>query len=233
MEVRITDFVSGAKSAKGIVIVIDVFRAFSTACYLFSAGVDKIFPVGKIEEAFKLKEKYPNALLVGERGGKMVEGFDLGNSPTQIQELASNVLNGKTIIHTTHAGTQGLVNAEKADAIFTGALVNSSATVDVIKSLSPNIVTIVRMGLEAKENSDEDDICADYLKSLLLGEDFDSSKIERTLRKSPFSKRFFDEDKPWSPASDFDLCLKINRFNFALKATRNEDGELYLTKMGI
>ena len=226
MEVKITDFVKGAQSAQGVVVVIDVFRAFSTACYLFSKGVEKIFPVGKVETAFKLREKYPNSLLVGERGGKMLDGFDLGNSPTQIE--SSNNLKDKIVIHTTHAGTQGLVNASNADVVFTGALVNSLATVKVIKSMSPKIVTLVRMGLEAKENSDEDDLCAQYLKSLLTNQDFNQDEIEPILRSSPYSKRFFDKDKPWSPSSDFDLCLKINRFDFALKARRNKDNHLYL-----
>ena len=48
----------------------------------------------------------PGALLTGERRARPLAGFDAGNSPT---ELAALGLHGRTLVHTTHAGTQGLV----------------------------------------------------------------------------------------------------------------------------
>jgi 2-phosphosulfolactate phosphatase len=225
MEIRVVDFVAGARAAEGVVIVIDVFRAFSVACYAFSRGAKQVIPVGDVEEAFELRKRYTDALLVGERGGKMLRGFDHGNSPTEILELD---LSGRTLIHTTHAGTQGLVNATKADVVFTGALVNAKATAQCVRSFSPNVVTLVRMGLEAEVNSDEDDLCAIYLESLLLDHSFDTACIESQLRSSPFSQRFFDESMPWSPASDFELCVDVDRFNFAVQAEQIEAGQLSL-----
>ena len=155
----------------------------------------------------------------------MLRGFDHGNSPTEILELD---LSGRTLIHTTHAGTQGLVNATKADVVFAGALVNAKATAQCVRSFSPNVVTLVRMGLEAEVNSDEDDLCAIYLESLLLDHSFDTACIESQLRSSPFSQRFFDESMPWSPASDFELCVDVDRFNFAVQAEQIEAGQLSL-----
>ena len=225
MEIRVVDFVEGARSARGVVVVIDVFRAFSVACYAFSRGAKQVIPVGDIEKAFELRRRHTEALLLGERGGKKLEGFDYGNSPTEIQELD---LSGRTLIHTTHAGTQGLVNTVSAEVVFTGALVNAKATIRSVQSLSPRVVTLVRMGLEATHNSDEDDLCAEYLESLLLGKPFDTESLALRLRSSPFSQRFFDEDKPWSPASDFDLCVDVDRFNFAVQAEPTSDGELLL-----
>lgn len=225
MEIRIVDFVEGARSAEGVAIVIDVFRAFSVACYAFSRGAKQVIPVGDIEEAFELRESYTDALLVGERGGKKLEGFDHGNSPTEILELD---LSGRTLIHTTHAGTQGLINTSNAETVFTGALVNAKATAQCIRSVSPTVVTLVRMGLEATRNSDEDDLCAKYIESLLLDKPFDTPSIEPQLRSSPFSERFFDESKPWSPASDFELCVEVDRFNFAVRAEQIEDSRLSL-----
>jgi 2-phosphosulfolactate phosphatase len=137
-------------------------------------------------------------------------------------------LRAKTIIHTTHAGTQGLVNAEHATELLTGAFVNAKATADYIRSKSPALVTLVRMGLEAATSSDEDNLCADYLENLLMDNDFDASVIEPTLRKSPFAARFFDPAKPWNPPSDFELCLNIDAFDFAIKADTNEKGRLSL-----
>ena len=89
------------------------------------------------------------------------------------------------------------------------------------------------MGLEAKSQSDEDDLCAEYFQMLLNGQPFDEASIVETLRESPFSERFFDPDKPWCPSSDFDLCLDVNRFSFALLSTRDESGNLNLEKIDV
>ena len=69
MNVQILQLIDGAKQARGLTVIIDVFRAFSVECYAMVRGAKNILPVGTIEEAFALKEKYPDAILVGERGG--------------------------------------------------------------------------------------------------------------------------------------------------------------------
>ena len=81
MEIQILQLLEGARQARGLTVIIDVFRAFSTACYAVNKGVGPIYPVGNIEEAYALKEKNPEALLVGERNERPPEGFDFGNSP--------------------------------------------------------------------------------------------------------------------------------------------------------
>jgi Phosphosulfolactate phosphohydrolase and related enzymes len=219
LEIVKVDFVKGAKAATGVVVVIDVFRAFTTACVCFAKGAQRVVAVGNSDKALGLR-RGDNTLLLGERFGKRIEGFDFGNSPT---DVAAVDLTGKTIVHTTHAGTQGLVNATQASAIFTGALVNAKATVLAIKALQPQRVTLVRMGLNAEQASDEDSACADYLEALLLAQPVDEPKILDELRASPYSQRFFDPNQPWSPASDFDWCLRFNCFDFALRATPLND----------
>ena len=228
MNVVITDFVDGAKNAQGIVVIIDVFRAFSVACYCLDNNPDFIAPVGSVDDAFALKQQYPSALLVGEREGKKLAGFDHGNSPTELMQV--NVT-GKQIIHTTHAGTQGLINANNADIILTGSFLNAQATVNFIKSKNPEVVTLVRMGWKAESNTDEDDLCAEYLASLLLDKPFDENTIITQLRASDCSDRFFDEAQPWNPISDFELCLKPNIFNFAVVAEQSQHGFLQLKKL--
>ena len=85
-QIRITDFVEGARNARGAVVIIDVFRAFSTACYAFANGARRIIPVADIAHARKLRESDPGLILMGERGGKKLPGFDFGNSPTEIRD---------------------------------------------------------------------------------------------------------------------------------------------------
>jgi 2-phosphosulfolactate phosphatase len=84
------------------------------------------------------------------------------------------------------------------------------------------------MGWQAETPTDEDDLCAEYLESLLLGRDFAEDAVVPRLKASLCSARFFDPDKPWSPSTDFDLCLRLNRFDFAVAAETAEDGLLSL-----
>jgi len=117
MQIRILHFADGARQAEGLTVVIDVFRAFSLACYLFQNGAKKIIPVGDMEEAYRLKSQHPEYILIGERNERKPEGFDYGNSPTQIEHIS---FAGKTLLHTTSAGTQGIVNARHAEEIQPG-----------------------------------------------------------------------------------------------------------------
>ena len=126
---KILHLLSGAKEARGLTVIIDVFRAFSLECYLYDLGAKLVRPVGSIEEAKALHEKIPGSVLIGERQGIKVEGFDFGNSPSQV-EAEKDRIEGRVIIHTTSAGTQGIVNAVGATEILTGSLVNAKAVAE-------------------------------------------------------------------------------------------------------
>jgi len=219
MQIATVDFVVGAQAARGITVVIDVFRAFSLAAQAFSQGAAAIIPVGEIAAARQLKAAHPDYLLVGERQAKPLPGADCGNSPTQLQRLD---LRGKTIIHTTHAGTQGLVNAIQADEVITGALVNAAAIARFIRARDPQTVTLVRMGHEARERCDEDDACAALLAARLRDEQFDAAGIRARLRQSPNAARFFDPQCDWMPQEDFELCTEVDRFDFVLRLDRSQ-----------
>ena len=225
MEILKSDYVEGAQQARGIAVIIDVFRAFSVACYCVANGAASILPVGTIAGALRLKQQLPGSILIGERHGRKLEGCDFGNSPTEIQ---GHDFSGRTIIHTTHAGTQGLVHATGADQVLTGAFVNAVATADYIKSQTPERVTLVRMGWEAQTSTDEDTLYADYLEQLLLDRPYDLAAAFDQLKRSPCTERFRDPDQPWSPLSDIDLCLQSDAFPFALKVVENADRQLEL-----
>ena len=130
MEIRILHMIDGAKHARGLTVIIDVFRAFTVEAYLMNNGASKIIPVGDMKLAYDYKEKDNNCILVGERHGKILPGFDYGNSPTQILDID---FSGKTILHTTSAGTQGIANAKDSDEVITGSLVNAKAIAQYIK----------------------------------------------------------------------------------------------------
>jgi 2-phosphosulfolactate phosphatase len=214
--VEISDFVAGARQARGLVVVIDVFRAFSVACHATAGGVRRIHPVAAVEEALALKRDNPDWLLAGERHARKLAGFDLGNSPTEIQAAD---LRGRTLVHTTHAGTQGLRAATAADAVITGSLVNAGAICRYIQAEAPAIVTLVRMGHEARERCAEDDLCAELIRARLKGAAVDVAGVREQLRSAPSARKFFDPEAWWAPETDFDLCTQVDRFDFVLRLT--------------
>jgi 2-phosphosulfolactate phosphatase len=221
VNVVITDFVAGAVAARGLTVVIDVFRACSLAAYAFARGAETIIPVASIEEARALKEQHPEWLLLGERRARPLPGFDGGNSPADLERMD---LEGRTVIHTTHSGTQGLTAARRADEVLTGALVNAGAVVRYILKRAPQVVTIVRMGHEARERCDEDDLCAELLATRLRGEAFDTSTVRERLRRAPSARKFFDPACDWAPERDFELCTAVDAFDFVLRRDLREGG---------
>jgi 2-phosphosulfolactate phosphatase len=230
MNVEILEFVEGAKRARGVAVIIDVFRAFSVACYAMDAGAVRIIATAEVSEAFRLKENYKNSVLVGERDEKKIPGFDFGNSPTEILKAD---LSGKTVIQTTTAGTQGLINATNADAIITGSLVNAAAIIKYIRSINPDHVSLVAMGYRATNSADEDLLCAEIIANELNNEKIMTEAKIKDLQ-SGSGKRFFDPANiDFSPPTDFFLCTMINRFGFVLKATRRFDGNIDLMKIDL
>lgn len=230
MKIEILEFVSGAKKAQGTVVIIDVFRAFSVACYAFDSGAKQYIAVGDVRSAFELQKKYSNSVLVGERDEKKIEGFDFGNSPT---ELIKTNLAGITVIHTTTAGTNGLINAEKADVLLTGSLVNAAAIVEYIRSLRPERVSLVAMGYRAKISADEDMLCARLIAERLRGNKPSFEQQVSDLKTGAGSRFFNPSNIEFSPPTDFFLCTMIDRFNFVLKAERRYDGHISLIKTDI
>jgi 2-phosphosulfolactate phosphatase len=217
MNIDILQLVKGAREARGLTIVIDVFRAFSTACYVAGNGARQIISVGGVETAFGLKTKHPDYLLMGERNERMVEGFNFGNSPFQVENID---FKGKTVVHTTSAGTQGLVNAEHADEILTGGFVNADAIVNYIICQSPAQVSLVCMGYAARHPIEEDTLCAKYIQMKLMGETPDYDEMTETIRQTSGKRFFVAGHQDYAPSTDFYLCLDLNRFDFILKAEK-------------
>jgi 2-phosphosulfolactate phosphatase len=219
IQVEITDFVAGARSARGIAVIIDVFRAFSVEAYAFARGAASSIPVAEVETARQLKAANPQAILLGERHARPLPGFDCGNSPTELERLT---VKDRTLIHTTHSGTQGLANAINADEVITGALVNCAAIVRYLIARQPTQVTLVRMGHEARERCDEDDLCAALLAARLHGESPSTATVRDRLRRAASAKKFFDPTCDWAPERDFELCTEVDIFDFVLRLDRDQ-----------
>ncbi len=230
MKIQILHLVEGAGKAEGLTVIIDVFRAFSTACYIMENGAEKIIPVSETIQAFRMKERNPELVLVGEEFEKQIPGFDFGNSPLHI---LNTDFTGKTIVHRTSSGTLGMVSATGADELLTGSFVNAGAIINYIQKKNPGIVSLVCMGYAALRPVEEDTLCAEYISEALNGRNPEFHKMVKII-KDTSAKRFFDPaNASFSPTEDVDLCLDLNRFNFVLRAVKSSQEGIYLRRIDL
>ena len=229
MNIRILHMLEGARAARGLTVIIDVFRAFTVQTYLMRNNAARIIPVGDVQVAWDYKAAHPDAVLCGERNGVIIEGFDFGNSPSALEHVD---LTGKTVIHTTSAGTQGIANASGADEIITGSLVNAKAIADYIRMKAPQEVSLVCMGLNATSRTPEDDLCADYIKALLEGTPAPDWSKEIAHLKATSGAKFFDPvQQQVFPERDFHLSVQVDTVNFVLRLKHSPDGLHYMEKV--
>lgn len=218
MNIKIFQAIEGARKATGLAVIIDVFRAFSVEAYCFAGGAERIIPVGDSEIAYLLKRENPDMILVGERGGKILPGFDFGNSPAQLLGVD---IRAKTLIHTTSAGTQGIANAENATEILGASLVNARATAEYIKRSGQEDISLVCMGYAGEYPTDEDTLCAEYIKSILEGTTIDLKARVEKLKLTDGAKFFDKSQNDVFPEPDFFMCTDIDKFDFAMRLNRS------------
>jgi len=227
VNIRILQLLEGARAATGTAVIIDVFRAFSVEACLFAKGAVRILPIGSSDLAYRLKQQHPDWLLAGERGGKILPGFDTGNSPSQLEGLDAA---GKCVVHTTSAGTQGIANAIHATEILGASLLTAKATADYIRRSGAEDVSLVCMGLAAREPTEEDTLCAQYIKSLLEGTPIEMPSRIEELKYTSGAKFFDPAQQEVFPEADFHICTQVDKFDFALRLATDADGTRYMTK---
>lgn len=221
MNIEILELIDGAKAARGLTVVIDVFRAMTVEAYVTQNGAEKLIPMGDLDAAYAYRDAHPGTILIGERGGAKCPGFDYGNSPSQIQDVD---FTGKTVVHTTSAGTQGIINATGADEILAGNLVNARAIAEYIKNSGAEHVSLVCMGLEGKESTREDTLCAEYIKSLVEGNEIDLAPGIEECKQTSGAKFFNSDTQTIFPEPDFWMCLQANELDFAMRVEKTDDG---------
>jgi 2-phosphosulfolactate phosphatase len=207
-------------TATGVVVVIDVIRAFSNAAYAFSVGAESITLVSGVEEAIKLKTLIPGSLVMGEVGGLPPEGFDFGNSPT---EIIQQDLRGKPLIQRTGAGTQGAVRCINAELLFACSFPVAKATVQAVLRLKPERITFVITG---RDSEGEDRACAEYLEARLRGNSPDPEPYLERARNANEIRLMPPEIFP-TIASDIDYCTRLDSCTFAMPISR-ENGRLVM-----
>lgn len=220
MDIRIGSLIEGAQAARGVAIVIDVFRAFTTAAVAFAKGADNMILVASPAEALELRRQGKGQLCMGEVNGIRPEGFDFGNSPYELSQV--NSLAGQTLIQATQAGTVGVSAAAQADAIYLGSFVMASAIVKAIHVAKPPLVTIVAMGVRTAHRSDEDEQCALYLRNRLQGRYPDPDAVRQLVLVGQESLKYDDPAQPQYHPQDREMALQIDQYDFALRVRREE-----------
>jgi 2-phosphosulfolactate phosphatase len=213
--------------AEDTVVVIDVLRAVTTACYAFLAGASEIFLTSTVEEAFELQRRFPGSLITGEVKGRTVPGFDFGNSPSFLSRAR---LDGVRLIQRTSAGTQGAARSVRARRLLAACLCNATATALALLAQPDESITLVSTGVRDGGWGEEDLVCADSLELLLAGGKPDWGAISTQVRGSRTGLLFTDPESEVFPAADLDLALAIDSFPAHLEIERQ--GDLFVLRPG-
>lgn len=206
------------KNDHEIVVVIDVLRATSAIVAGLANGLKSIIPVSTLEEAFEYKSQ--GYIVAAERGGKVVEGFQFGNSP---YSFLNPELKGKSVVLSTTNGTKA-INTPEGKEVIIASLINAQAISEYLKEQKKNVL-LLASGWRDKFNL-EDTICAGAIADFLLssGEftsNEDSSIAAKYLYQSA-SRNFFGYLKSSSHRrrlkklnlnEDIKFCLTPNQFN--------------------
>lgn len=215
---------SGARRARGIAVVIDVYRAFTSAALMAYLGAETLVLLAEPGDVLRLKRE-EDCLAVGEVDGRKVEGFDLGNSPHHILAAGRELFAGRTVAQRTSAGVTGAVAAARgAKAVILGSYATAAATARYLRGLSPRpeAVTLVAMGSGGEEPSPEDEACADYLEHLLTGRPYDHARALYEVVSHEATQKFLRGDQAHYPPPDPIYCLQRDLFDFVLVAVQQE-----------
>jgi len=203
------------------VVVIDVLRAFTFEPWAFELGAARILAVDTPEHALHLaRERLPGSIAAGERGGRPLEGFDLGNSPSS---LAGIDLTERIVVHRTSAGTQGLARTAGSGLVLAASFVTAAATARALRDAGVAEVTFVITGASLGRDGDEDLACAELIAARMAGEDPDPSPFLARVASSDAGSLFTPDGPDWAPEADLIMACELDRFDFTLAATPVED----------
>jgi 2-phosphosulfolactate phosphatase len=132
-----------------IVVVVDVLRATSSITAGIATGVKSIFPVAEVAACQALQAQ--GYIAAGERDGKMVAGFSLGNSPF---DYMNEALQGKSIAMTTTNGTLAIDKSKAAKEIIIGSFLNLTAIATYLENQEYDVL-IVCSGWKGKFNLED------------------------------------------------------------------------------
>lgn len=203
-----------------VTVVVDTFRAFTTAAYVLKRNPASYVLTTKSSVIARLSEKVTNPLFIGKQEiGEHIFTYHIPNSPTRVKTVE---IFGRSVFHRTAAGAKGVLNAKGADLVLAAAFTNATATVRTIQALKDPKVSIIPMGHEGETPSLEDEICAKYIDSLLKGTRIELEPYIPELQTGP-GKYFFSDDQWQYPKEDFRRCIRADHIDFSIQAEVKDD----------
>jgi 2-phosphosulfolactate phosphatase len=206
-----------------VVVVIDVLRATSTIITAMNNKAKSLIATEDMGEASKIAQNLDpsRCLLCGERDGKQIEGYDLGNSPSEYTE---EVVKDKTLILTTTNGTKAISRSSQADRVLIAGFLNAQAVTDVIKSSEKEII-LVCAGWKGRLSL-EDVLCAGYIINLIYDGTIPDDAKDGALVAAALYDRFSDNItgvvsssnhakrlQEMGYSADIEYCCAINTVN--------------------
>ena len=154
-----------ADASPDAAVVIDVLRATTTIAWALHHGAEAVQAFADLEDLRAAAEAWPadQRLLLGERGGQTLAGFDLGNSPVAVVPAT---VSGKRLFMSTTNGTRALDRVRQVPLLVTAALPNREAVAQRLLKESPETVAIVGSGWEGTYSL-EDSLAAGALAARL------------------------------------------------------------------
>ncbi|MGD0441270.1 MAG: 2-phosphosulfolactate phosphatase [Acidimicrobiales bacterium] len=204
------------EGVRGVVVAVDVLRAFTTAAYAFAAGASSIFLVATVREAIDLAGRIPGALTMGEEHGQRPLGFDFSNSPVEVSRAD---LEGRSLVQRTSAGTQGVIAAGNAERLFAASLVCASATAAAIDFAGLGAPTYVITGRfpDALHDGEEDLLAAELIERARCGLPLDEQATVQAVASSPSAGRILAMDETHAHSDDVAYATAVDRFDFAME----------------
>ncbi len=215
MEIVHATGIEGARDARGVVVVIDVLRSFTVSAYALAGGARECLLVSTVAEARRLARDIPDAVICAEENALPIPGIDVSNSPTQV---AAAHMHGRTLIQRSTAGTPVIAAVRTEEGTFAGSLVVATATAQACLLRRPSTVTLV-----ASADFPEDHACAKFIEATIRGTSIDLEPLLKPLRESERYRKVMAGKWPGFPPTDIELALALDRFDFAMPATRHDD----------
>jgi len=216
---KLSYFYVAADVPSGIIpessVVIDVLRATTTIAWALENGADSVQVFADVDELKNEAKSFPDTakILVGERGGKKLDGFDLGNSPLGV---SPEKVRGKRVFMSTTNGTRSLHRVRESKSLYTMALPNRRAIAERLKIDSPQEVWLVGSGWEGSYSL-EDSLAAGALASLLIDQ-LDSVQVSNDELMAAVALW-----KTWQ--NDVEGCLRIASHGQRLAGLGNHEDD--------
>ncbi len=214
---------------KEIAITVDILRASTVITTALYYGAKWILPTLDIQTAFELAKKY-NAILMGERKGLKITGFDFGDSPLEIKRER---IIGRKIVFTSTNFPKAFFESKKSPIILIGSILKASAVTELAYTLAiKKGYDICFMLAGHKSDYSYEDLAFAGVSGIILKNynvsfdkkvkyaiDFISENgLEKCIRESPQAKKLIH----LGYNNDIEFASKMNLFNIIPIARENK-----------